>query len=84
MSWLCKLLECETEGQVSETSLCHSNTILSSVALRMRGNVENKPKSKLSPVICLRKEKPFKNFMFHEDKTPEVFSFKASQWSFHE
>lgn len=76
MSWLCKLLECETEGQVSETSLCHSNTILSSVALRTRGNVENKLKSKLPPVICLRKEK-FKNVMFHGDKIPEVFSFKV-------
>lgn len=53
MSWLCKLLERETEGQVLQTSLCHSNTILSSVALRLRGNVENKPKPELPPVICL-------------------------------
>lgn len=44
------------------------------------GNVENK----LPPVICLKKEKPLKNFMFRESKIAEVLSFKASGWSFHE
>lgn len=84
MSWLCELLERETEGQVSQTSLSHSNTFLSSVALRIRGNVENKPKPKLSPVICLKKGKPFKNVIIPKDKIWEVFAFKSSRWSFHE
>lgn len=82
MSWLCKLLECETEGQVSETSLCHSNTILSSVALPMRGNVESQnPSFPLSSALGKRSHL---KTLFHEDKIPEIFSYKASQWSFHE
>lgn len=68
MSWLCELLERETEGRVSQTSLSHGNTFPSSVALRIRGNMENKPKTKLPPVICLKKGKPFKNVIIPEDK----------------
>jgi len=46
--------------------------------------MENKPKPKLLPVICLEKGKLFKNFMLCKDKILEVFSFEASSWSFYE
>lgn len=42
--------------------LCRSNTILSSAAPRLRGNVENNPNPKLPPLICPENWKLFFKF----------------------